>query len=108
MSIRHLDSMFDPRSVVVIGASDRAASLGATVWRNLTTGGYAGAVYAVNPRRALLDGVVVYPTVAELPSAPDLALICTPPASVAELIDALGARGTRAAVVMTAGLSAEQ
>jgi acetyltransferase len=39
MSIRHLDSMFDPRSVVVIGASDRAASLGATVWRNLTTGG---------------------------------------------------------------------
>ena len=108
MSIRHLDSMFDPRSVVVIGASDRAASLGATVWRNLTTGGYAGAVYAVNPRRALLDGVAVYPTVAELPCAPDLALICTPPASVAELIDALGARGTRAAVVMTAGLSAEQ
>ena len=108
MSIRHLDSMFDPRSVAVIGASDRAASLGSMVWRNLRAGGYAGAVYAVNPRHKLLDGVAVYPAVADLPLAPELALICTPPASVAGLIEALGQRGTRAVIVMTAGLSAAQ
>ena len=42
MSIRHLDSMFDPASVAVFGASDRAASVGATVWRNLRQGGFAG------------------------------------------------------------------
>jgi acetyltransferase len=40
MSIRHLDSLFDPHSVAVIGASDRPSSVGATVWRNLREGGF--------------------------------------------------------------------
>ena len=106
MSIRHLDHMLLPRSIVLVGASDRAASVGATVWRNLRAGRFAGPVYAVNPGRSVLDGQPVYATVADLPEAPDLAVICTPPATVPGLIDALGRRGTRAAVVMTAGLDA--
>ncbi len=108
MSIRHLDSMFDPHSVAVIGASQRPASVGATVWRNLRQGGFAGARYAVNPKYAALDGEPVWADVARLPAAPDLALICTPPASVPGLISALAARGTRAAIVLTAGLDAAQ
>jgi acetyltransferase len=108
MSIRHLDRLLEPASVAVIGASDRAASVGATVWRNLRAGRFGGPVYAVNPRHATLDGQPVFARVAELPQAPDLAVLCTPPDTIAALIDELGRRGTRAAIVMTAGLSAAQ
>ena len=107
MSIRHLDFLFDPASVAVFGASLRPASVGATVWRNLHTG-YKGRLFGVNPKYASLDGVTLYASVASLPEAPELAVICTPPATVPGLIAELGARGTRAAVVVTAGLDAAQ
>jgi len=108
MSIRHLDSLLQPESVAVVGASDRPGSVGSTVWRNLRQGGFEGALYAVNRSHASVDGVKAWPSVAALPRTPELALICTPPAGVAELIRELGARGTHAAIVMTAGLSAAQ
>jgi acetyltransferase len=108
MSIRHLDSLFQPRSVAVFGASERAGSVGATVWRNLLAGGFGGALYAVNPKHRRLGEHPAYASVAALPDAPELAVICTPPATVAGLVKDLGARGTRAAIVLTAGLSAAQ
>ncbi|WP_211361607.1 acetate--CoA ligase family protein, partial [Ideonella azotifigens] len=104
MSIRHLDSMFAPRSVAVFGASDRPASVGATVWRNLRQGGFGGARWAVNPKHGQIAGEEAYADVASLPEAPELAVICTPAATVARLIEDLGARGTRAAVVLSAGM----
>jgi acetyltransferase len=108
MSIRHLDSLFDPQSVAVIGATDRAGSVGTTVWHNLRAGGFPGALWPVNPGRATVGGEPAFADVAALPSTPELAVVCTPPASVAGVIAALGARGTRAAVVLTAGLTREQ
>jgi acetyltransferase len=108
MSIRHLDRLLEPRSVAVIGASDRPGSVGATVWRNLRAGAFAGPVVAVNPSHAKLDGEVVHASVADLPEAPDLAVICTPAETVPRLVADLGRRGTRAAIVMTAGLSEAQ
>ncbi len=108
MSIRHLDSLFDPRSVAVIGASQRSASVGATVWRNLREGSFAGARWAVNPKYTNFGDEPVYPDIDSLPEAPELAVICTPPATVAGLIKALGQRGTRAAIVLTAGLTKAQ
>ena len=101
MSIRHLDCLLEPRSVAVVGASDRAGSVGATVWRNLRAGGFAGPVFPVNPRHLLLDGMPVYARPADLPQAPDLAVLCTPPDTIAGLVDELGRLGTRAVVVMT-------
>lgn len=108
MSIRNLDPLLTPASVAVFGASARAASVGGTVWRNLRHSGFAGPVYAVNPKHRELDGQPVYASAQELPAVPDLALICTPPATVPGLIAQLGALGTRAAVVLTAGLDAAQ
>ena len=108
MSIRHLDALFDPASVAVFGASERPASVGATVWSNLRTSGFRGALFAVNPKHRTLGGVPVYAGVADLPQAPELAVICTPPATVPALIAELGARGTHAAIVLTAGLDAAQ
>jgi acetyltransferase len=108
MSIRHLDHFFAPASVAVFGASDRPGSVGATVWRNLRSGGFAGPLYAVNHKRDTVGGDPAYRDADALPQAPDLAVICTPPASVPGLIQALGQRGTRAAIVLTAGLDAAQ
>jgi acetyltransferase len=106
MTVRHLDRLLEPRCIAVVGASDRAASVGATVWRNLHGSAYPGRVYAVNPRHATLDGVQTYADVASLPEAPDLGVICTPPATVPGLVAHLGARGAKAAVVMSAGVDA--
>ena len=70
MSIRNLDSLLDPASVALIGASDRPASVGATVWRNLRTGGFKGPLWPVNQRLgkagARLDGIPVLADVAAL------------------------------------------
>ena len=106
MTTRHLDALLRPASVAVIGASDRVGSVGGTVWRNLRAGGFPGPVLAVNPHHRTLDGQPVAPSVEALPAVPDLAVICTPAHTVPALIAQLGARGTRAAIVMTAGLDA--
>ena len=108
MSIRNLDSLFDPRSVAVIGASERAQSVGGTLWRNMQGGGFAGAVWPVNPKYAELSSRRCYARVAELPAVPELAVICTPPDTVVGLIEQLAQAGTKAAVVISAGLTAEQ
>ncbi|MBB1602470.1 bifunctional acetate--CoA ligase family protein/GNAT family N-acetyltransferase [Variovorax sp. UMC13] len=108
MSIRHLDRLLSPASVAVFGASSRPGSVGATVWRNLRAGRFAGPMYGVNPKHRALDGVPIFSSAASLPAAPDLALICTPPATVAPLVAQLGTLGTRAVVVVTAGMSADQ
>src|SRR6476659_6181118 len=108
MSIRHLDRLRDPHAVAVVGASDRIGSVGATVWRNLRAGHPAGPIRAVNPKHATIDGEAAYARVGDLPEVPALAIVCTPPATVAALIDELGRLGTRAAIVMTAGLDADQ
>ena len=108
MSIRNLDSLLDPRSVAVFGASQRTASVGGTVWTNLRSGAYKGPLYAVNPKYSDFDGEPVYASAADLPKVPDLAVICTPATVVPGLIADLGRLGTRAAIVLTAGLDAVQ
>ena len=105
MTIRNLEFLFRPASIAVIGASDRAGSVGATVMANLLAGGFAGPIYPVNLRHARIAGRAAYRDVNTLPNAPDLAVLATPPDTIPGLISALGARGTRAAVVLTAGLA---
>src|SRR5260221_956974 len=105
MTIRHLDRLLHPRSLAVIGASDRPNSVGAVVMKNLAAAGFAGTVMPVNPKHKIVAGLPSHADIADLPIAPDLAVICTPPETVPAIIDALGRRGTRAAVVITAGLT---
>ncbi|MBI1207564.1 MAG: GNAT family N-acetyltransferase [Azospirillum sp.] len=103
MSIRNLEFLLKPTSIALIGASRRPNSIGAVVARNLFNAGFEGPIMPVHPRERAIEGVLAYPSVAALPLTPDLAVICTPPDSVPGLIDELGARGTKAAVVITAG-----
>src|SRR5450830_582227 len=104
MSIRNLEHLFRPASVAVIGASDRPGSVGATVWRNLAAGGFQGPIWPVNRKHRSVGGVAAYARVADLPAPPELAVICTPAATVPGLIGQLGQAGCRAAVVLSGGM----
>jgi acetyltransferase len=104
MTVRNLDFLFRPTSVAVVGASDRAGSLGAIVMRNMLDAGFKGPVWPVNPKHAEVAGLIAWRSLDALPAAPDLAVICTPADTVPGLIAALGAKGGKAAVVLSAGL----
>ncbi|MHA3902584.1 bifunctional acetate--CoA ligase family protein/GNAT family N-acetyltransferase [Castellaniella sp. WN] len=106
MSIRNLDHMFHPRSVAVIGATDRPQSVGATVMLNLMRGGFGGPIMPVNPKHDRVAGLPAFHDLSALPAIPDLAVVCTPPSAVPGLIGQLGRLGTKAAIVLTAGLEA--
>jgi acetyltransferase len=107
MTVRNLDHALRPASVAVIGASAEPGSLGRKLTDNILGGGFGGEIYLVNPRRAKIGRRPCYPDVASLPETPELAVIATPPPTVPDLIGTLAAKGTRAAVVITAGLSQE-
>ena len=104
MSVRNLEALLAPASVAVIGVSDRPDNLGHVVLRNLQGSGFKGPVWVVDHRNGSAAGQATFPDVESLPGPPDLAVICTPAATVPGLIEALGRKGTRAAAVLTAGL----
>ena len=103
MTIRNLDKLFRPRSVAIIGASDRPGALGQVVASNILGGGFRGEIAMVNPKYATVLGRPCVATVGALAAAPDLAVIATPAATLPALIRDLAARGTRAAAVISAG-----
>ncbi|HEY4344114.1 MAG TPA: bifunctional acetate--CoA ligase family protein/GNAT family N-acetyltransferase [Parvibaculum sp.] len=103
MSIRNLDKMFAPKSVALIGASSKAVSVGQVLLKNLTTAGFQGSVAAVNPHTPDLGRIKAVANIAALAETPDLAIVATPPQTVPGIIEELGRRGTKAAVVITAG-----
>ncbi len=105
MSIRNLDKMFAPQSIAVIGASDKPHSVGSALMANLLQAGFSGPVLPVNPNAAAVHGIMAYGDVGSLPLTPDLAVIATPPDTVSSLVTELGERGTRAAVILTAGFA---
>lgn len=107
MTIRNLEGAAHPRSVAIIGASPRAGSVGGIVLSNIVEGGFEGSVWPVNPKHREIAGMVCHRRVADLPEAPDLAIIVTPPRTVPGLIAELAQKGTRVAVVITAGLNSE-
>jgi acetyltransferase len=107
VTIRNLIHAFEPKSVAVLGASNRQGSLGSIVLANILKGGFEGKVWPVNPKHKELNGRRCYATVEDIPGIPDLAVIVTPAETVPGLIGELGAKGTRAAVVITAGLTRE-
>jgi len=106
MTVHNLEALLRPRSVAVIGASSEPGSVGTRVMANLLAAGFAGPVLPVNPRHASVSGLPAFASVDQLPMVPDLAVICTPAATVPGIVAALGAAGTRAAVVISAGLDA--
>lgn len=107
-NVKSLAPVLAPSVVAVIGASRRPGTVGRSVLDNITGGGFAGTLYAVNRNADSIGGVPCFPDVASLPETPDLALVAVPPDEVDSAAEDCGKRGVRGLVVVTAGLDTRQ
>lgn len=97
--------LLHPRSIAVVGATERAGSYGGEALLNLRRLGFAGTVYGVNPGRSEVHGYACVPSVAALPEAVDAVVVAIPAAAAPEAVAAIGARGCGGAVVFAAGFA---
>src|SRR5918993_3788856 len=102
---QQIDRLLRPKSVAVVGASDRTGALGATLLNNLVQYGFAGDIYPVNPKRDELLGLKVCHSVDELPEGIDCAVLAIPRPFVLDTVRQLAARGCGAVVIYSAGFS---
>ncbi len=100
---RPLDAIFAPKSVAVIGATERSGSVGRIVLWNLLSSAFGGTVYPVNPKRHSVLGIKAYPTIGDVPEPVDLAIIATPAATVPSVIGECINAGVNGAIVLSAG-----
>src|SRR5450755_1438204 len=101
--IHPLDALFLPQSVAVIGASERAGSVGRSVLWNLLSSPFGGTVFPVNSKRPNVLGINAYPSVRDLPDKVDLVVLTTPADTVPDLIAQSVELGIPAAIVISAG-----
>ena len=102
---RNLTPLLAPRAVTVVGASNDPRKWGGSLMRNLIDGGFAGPIYPVNGRGGTVCDLPAFGSVAELPEAPDLALVAVGAAHVNGVIEQCGERGVPVALVVAAGYS---
>lgn len=100
-----LDRLLRPRSVAIVGASDKPSALGASVLANLDRNGFAGAIHLINPKRAEIGGRPCLASVDDLPDGVDVAVLAIPRVAVLDTVKALAARRVGAAVIFSAGFA---
>ena len=100
---RPLDAIFAPKTVAVIGATDRTGSVGRTLLWNLISNPFGGTVFPVNPKRDNVLGIKAYKEIADIPSAIDLAIIATPAPTVPGVIRQCGAASIKGVIILSAG-----
>lgn len=100
-----ITALLSPKSVALVGASDDVTRIGGRPLRYLREGGFAGAVYPVNPKRETVQGVKAYASIAALPETPDVAILAVPAAATLEAVRECAQRGTKAAIVFSAGFA---
>lgn len=98
-----LKSIFAPKNVAVIGATEKEGSVGRTILWNLISNPFGGAVFPVNPKRPSLLGIKAYPSITDIPDPIDLAVIVTPSSSIPGIIEECGQSGVKGAIVISAG-----
>src|SRR5688572_22612526 len=98
---RSLKAIFTPRTIAVIGATERAGSVGRTVLANLLANTFGGKVVPINPTRP--QGVTAYPTIRDVPGPIDLAVIATPAAAVPDVVGQCADAAVSGAIVLSAG-----
>jgi acetyltransferase len=101
----YLTSLFEPKSIAVIGASETPGSIGATLVGNIIDGGFKGRLFFVNPRHDFVFGQRAYDSVESIPQRLDLAVICTKAETVPAIVEACGRAGTRNAIVISGGFA---
>ncbi len=98
-----LDSIFSPKNVALVGATENPGSVGRTVLWNLISNPFGGAVFPVNPRRPSVLGVKAYPNISSVPEQVDLAVVTTPAPSIPGIIKECVENGVKGAIIISAG-----
>jgi acetyltransferase len=99
----NLDPLFSPKSIAVIGASNRQGSVGRAAFTNILLNEYTGTVYPVNPKEHSISGVRAYPSVLDLPEIVDLAVVIVPAPIVPSVVEESGKKGVKGLVIISAG-----
>jgi acetyltransferase len=102
MSQRGLEALLKPKSIAVIGASMKPQRAGYLMMRNLLAGGFSGPVLPVTPTWKAVLGVLAWPDIESLPFTPDLAVICTHAKRNLTLLEALGQKGCKTCIILSA------
>ncbi|NIC07421.1 CoA-binding protein [Halomonas sp. DX6] len=100
-----LHDILAPTGIAVVGASSDPTKRGYKAMVGLIKDGFRGDIYPVNPKADMILGIKAWPSIAGIPGNPELALICTPAASVPGLIAECGRRGIRGAVILASGFA---
>jgi len=103
MSVENLDKIFQPKSIAVVGASERKGSVGDALMRNLLEWGFAGDIHPINPNHKTIRTLPVCPSIRDLEAPVDLAVIATPITSVPKIIQDCVDLGVGGAVIISAG-----
>jgi acetate---CoA ligase (ADP-forming) len=101
--MKNLDAILSPKSIAVVGATNRTNSIGLAVFTNILKGGYRGVLYPVHPTAASVSSVRAYPTLLDIPDAVDMAVIIVPAPMVSSVIDQAAEKGVKGLVVITGG-----
>jgi len=104
-AVKNIDRLLRPRSVAIVGASDKPGALGAAVMANFVRNDYPGDIHLINPKRDTIDGRPCIPSVEALPDGVDLAILAIPRVAVVETVRQLAARGVGAAMIFAAGFA---
>lgn len=98
-----LDAIFRPKSVAIIGATEKAGSVGKALLDNLTDAPFRGELYAINPKYKELGGLRCFKSILDCPAPVSLAVIATPAPTIPQLIEDCGKAGVKGAIVISAG-----
>ena len=99
----HIDAIMNPKSIAVVGASNRPGSVGNAIICNLIGSGFQGVLYPVNPKANAIQSIKAYPSLSDIPDEIDLAVIVVPSPVVSKVLEEAGQKGVKGAVVIKAG-----
>ncbi len=105
MKEHYLKSIFEPKSVAVIGASEKKSSVGNQVLRNIREGGFSGEIYPVNPKYKKVQGLDCYPSLSDIDHSVDLVVFAIPAKHIPKVMRECSQHGVRAAIVLSAGFA---
>ncbi|PKN29271.1 MAG: acyl-CoA synthetase [Deltaproteobacteria bacterium HGW-Deltaproteobacteria-21] len=98
-----IEYILSPKSIAVVGASNRTGSLGLSVFRNLIDASYQGILYPVNPKARSIQGVKAYKTLSDIPDEVEMAVLIVPPEHVENVVKESAKKGVKGCIVITAG-----
>ncbi|MBA7599760.1 Peptidyl-lysine N-acetyltransferase PatZ [subsurface metagenome] len=101
--IKNVESIMNPTSIAVVGATNRTGSVGLAVFRNILDSGFKGVLYPVNPKAKSVQSVKAYPKLMDIPDEVDLVVVIVPAEIVCSILEEAGQKQVKAAIVISAG-----